>query len=230
MIIENQMSLLITDSASLSLVLDPQHFSDIQHLFQVTAWKNCLVNNCQKGKTKKCGKGDLTSEEIDIAENMWIKEIQGGFTNERLKQLTPSLGLFLDKSGIIQSKGRLGNTSLPYQMKYPSLLDPEHHLTRLRITSCHQKMLHNRVKETLIEHQTRYWLIKGRQWIKRSSLTAKHVRNVKKSCIYNLQWRFAKVQSGRRVGLQKRFSEIGCFRQCKVLQISCWNICLNYLK
>ena len=33
MILENQMSLLITDSASLSLVLDPQHFSDIQHLF-----------------------------------------------------------------------------------------------------------------------------------------------------------------------------------------------------
>ena len=30
MILENQMSLLITDSASLSLVLDPQHFSDIQ--------------------------------------------------------------------------------------------------------------------------------------------------------------------------------------------------------
>ena len=54
---------------------------------------------------KKCEKGDLTLEEIDIAENMWIKEIQRGFTNERLKQLTPSLGLFLDESGIIQSKG-----------------------------------------------------------------------------------------------------------------------------
>ena len=33
MILENRMSLLITDSASLSLVLDPQHFSDIQRLF-----------------------------------------------------------------------------------------------------------------------------------------------------------------------------------------------------
>ena len=78
MIIENQMSLLITDSASLSLVLDPQNFSDIQQLFRVTAWINCFVNNCQKGKTKKCEKGDLTSEEIDIAENMWIKVIQAG--------------------------------------------------------------------------------------------------------------------------------------------------------
>ena len=167
MILENQMSLLITDSASLSLVLDPQYFSDIQHLFRVTAWINRFVNNCQKGKMKKCEKGDLTLDEIDIAENMWIKEIQRGFTNERLKQLTPSLGLFLDESGIIRSKGRLGNTSLPYRMKYPSLLDPEHYLTGLIITSCHQKVLHNGVKETLTELRTRYWLIKGRQRIKK---------------------------------------------------------------
>ena len=63
---------------------------------------------------KKCEKGDLALDEIDIAENMWSKEIQRGFTNEKLKQLTPSLGLFLDESGIIQSKGRLRNTSLSY--------------------------------------------------------------------------------------------------------------------
>ena len=52
-------------------------------------------------------------------------------------------------------------------MKYPLLLDPEHHLTGLIITSCHQKVLHNRVKETLTELQTRYCLITGRQRIKK---------------------------------------------------------------
>ena len=85
----------------------------------------------------------------------------------QLKQLEHSLGLFVDAKGIIRSRGRIAKANLPHEMKYPALLYSNHHVTELIVINCHVRVKHDGVKETLVELRTRYWLIRGRQVVKR---------------------------------------------------------------
>ena len=62
------------------------------------------------------------------AEEVWIREIQQRFSSMQLKQLEHSLGLF-DTKGIIRSRGRIAKTNLPYEIKHPTLLYSNHHVT-----------------------------------------------------------------------------------------------------
>ena len=121
--------------------------------------------NCQSSKLRKSG--NLTAQEIVDAEEVWIREIQQRFSSMQLKQLKHSLGLFVDNKGIIRSRGRIAKTNLPYEMKHPALLYSNHHVTELIVRNCHVRVKHNGVKETLAELRTRYWLIRGRQVVKR---------------------------------------------------------------
>ena len=49
----------------------------------------------------------------------------------------------------------------------PILLDKKHYLTRLIVTDAHLCVIHNGVKETLTELRSEYWLIKGRQFVRK---------------------------------------------------------------
>ena len=63
-------------------------------------------------------------------------------------------------------RGRLENSALPYQAKYPALLPSKHHLTSLIVQECHDNVKHRGVKDTLTELRLRYWIPKGRQVVK----------------------------------------------------------------
>ena len=52
-------------------------------------------------------------------------------------------------------------------MKHPTLLHKHHLLTLLITQDAHKRVKHNGVKETLTEIRTRYWIIKGRQFVKK---------------------------------------------------------------
>ena len=75
--------------------------------------------------------------------------------------------MFVDDTGVYRCKGRLGNSSLPYETKCPVLLPQNNHLTSLIVRECHEKVLHREVKDTLTDLRCRYWIIKGRQTVKR---------------------------------------------------------------
>ena len=49
----------------------------------------------------------------------------------------------------------------------PILLDKDHYLTRLIVTDAHVRVIHNGVKETLTELRSEYWLVKGRQLVRK---------------------------------------------------------------
>ena len=49
----------------------------------------------------------------------------------------------------------------------PILLDKEHHLAKLMVLEAHQRVLHNGVKDTLAELRSSYWLIRGRQFVRK---------------------------------------------------------------
>ena len=78
-----------------------------------------------------------------------------------------SLQLFKDDDGQLRCRGRLDNSPLPYESKFPVLLPSDHHFTKLIILRCHYEVLHNGVGETLTQLRSRFWVVKGRQVVKR---------------------------------------------------------------
>lgn len=59
------------------------------------------------------------------------------------------------------------NAQLPECTKHPILLDKKHHFTLLVVRDCHSRVMHNGVKETFTELRSRYWIVQGRQFVRR---------------------------------------------------------------
>ena len=51
--------------------------------------------------------------------------------------------------------------------RHPILLDKNHHLTRLIVVDAHLCVMHDGVKETLTELRSEYWLVRGRQYVRK---------------------------------------------------------------
>ena len=76
-------------------------------------------------------------------------------------------GLFKDEVGLWRCCGRLSNSNVPFPTSCPVLLNKDHHLTRLIIRRCHEKVMRSGLSGTLTELRSGYWLIRGRQLIKK---------------------------------------------------------------
>lgn len=76
-------------------------------------------------------------------------------------------GLYSDEDGLLRCRGRLGNTDLPYSTKHPILLNTKHHVTELIVRQCHLSVKHGGVKETLTELRSSYWIIRGRNFVRK---------------------------------------------------------------
>ena len=61
----------------------------------------------------------------------------------------------------------MSKSCLSLAAQNPVLLDKGHHLTVLLVRDAHCRVLHNGVKETLAELRSEYWLVKGRQFIRK---------------------------------------------------------------
>lgn len=60
------------------------------------------------------------------------------------------------------------HAELPYATKHPILLDSVHRFTKLvYIKDCHKRVMHNGVKDTLMKLCSKFWLVKGRQTVKK---------------------------------------------------------------
>ena len=156
---------------SLSMIVDVESYSDFARLIRVTALVLRFVNNLKtKKKMRLCG--SLTAEEFDHAERMWLIEIQKSSVCNlpKFKQLQKQLDLYTDGSGLLRCGGRLQLANIPFGAKHPILLPEHHHLTSLIIRDCHHRVLYGGVKQTLSELRSRFWLVCGRQQIRRESL------------------------------------------------------------
>ena len=105
-------------------------------------------------------------EEITQAKLKWIRDMQlrnhKDFTSWKLK-----LGLFVDEDGMWRCGGRMSNSTLPPSARNPILLDQNHHLTTFLVLDAHKCVLHNGTRETLTELRSLYWVVRGRQIVKK---------------------------------------------------------------
>ena len=151
-------------------VVDVTKFSSIRRLLLVTAFvlrfKNNLINKWKR-KEHLIVTGDIHLEEINHAEELWVKReqftIEKGVKYENLKK---SLRLFTDDSGLLRLKGRFGNSDLSFEEKHPLLLRSDSYFTELLISNAHSTVKHSGMEATLNQLRLRFWVTKGRQTVK----------------------------------------------------------------
>ena len=74
--------------------------------------------------------------------------------------------LFQDQDVVWRCGGRLSNADLPYHTKHPIIIPRNHHLAKLIVRRAHERILHNGVRDTLTEVRSRYWIVKGRAFVR----------------------------------------------------------------
>ena len=152
--------------------------------------------------------------ELKSAEELWVQYEQGEILRSpTYKQVSQSLGLFRDDKDLLRLDGRLGNAHLPTEQNHPILLRTDSHFTMLVILDAHEVTFHSGVQATLNQLRTRFWLVPGRQTVK------KHVRH----CV------ICKHYQGRTL-LPPQSPDVPAFRLCTDYAFAnvgldlCWSI------
>ena len=78
-----------------------------------------------------------------------------------------AVDLFLDQHNVWRCGGRLKKTNLPYDQMHLILLPKQHPFTILIVKSAHERTLHSGMKDTITEVRSKYWLAKGRQFVRK---------------------------------------------------------------
>ena len=69
--------------------------------------------------------------------------------------------------GLMRCSGRLNQANLSEETKFPIFLPKHHPLTHLIIRSFHVTVFHRGENQTLAELRQTYWVVKGRQEVKK---------------------------------------------------------------
>jgi hypothetical protein len=80
----------------------------------------------------------------------------------KLKYLNP----FIDPEGVLRVGGRLKNSTVSFNQRFPIILPAENPVTKLIIIHKHQKMLHAGAQNTLASLRLRFWVLNGRNVVR----------------------------------------------------------------
>uniref|UniRef100_A0A0A9XSD4 Integrase catalytic domain-containing protein n=2 Tax=Lygus hesperus TaxID=30085 RepID=A0A0A9XSD4_LYGHE len=122
--------------------------------------------------TKQENKKPISVSELQQSQTLIIIFVQSlHFSSDKsMEKLRTSkigrLDPFLDPHGVVRVGGRLKNSHLSYQQKYPILLPGNCHFTRLLIDHYHEAYLH--LSPSLLQNliQNQFWILSARNTIK----------------------------------------------------------------
>lgn len=162
------------ESGQLRYIIDVNRYSSLNKLHRVTAWV-LKWNSIRTGETE--GTGCLTTEEIERAEHLWLRELQKETYGDELGMLEAGeeinrqsdiykLTPFLEQ-GLLKVTGRLQEAELTEEEKHPIIISGEHKYAQLLIQNHHQRSCHGGVQQTLHSLRERFWIPKGRQVVRK---------------------------------------------------------------
>lgn len=162
------------DRTKLPFDLKPEDFSSLQRLVRVTAWCLRAVNAFRKLGIERSE--FLSASEIQKARQLWDRSVQEkefGSLKESIRkgvktEMVKRLNLFEDETGTIRCGGRIQNSTLCEQTKFPTLLPKNTHYTNLVIRDCHMKIMHQGTKHTLAALRESYWITSGRSQVQKT--------------------------------------------------------------
>lgn len=151
-------------------------YSSFSKLQRVIAHCLRFIYNCRSASKKL--KGHLSCNELNNATNRILKFVQLETFSKEINQLKEkrqvsseskmlTLNVFLDENELIRVGGRLNNASIPYNRKHPILLPKNHFVTELLIMQEHIRHLHSGPQLTLACLRNTYWIISGRNVIRK---------------------------------------------------------------
>ncbi|XP_062419395.1 uncharacterized protein LOC134132166 [Pungitius pungitius] len=156
-------------------LLNLERYGRLKTVLRITAWVKRFVTN-----TRSCQRvqGELTSEELIAAEMYWVKATQERCFSSEISQLKSKLNVkrdskikdlkpFLDENGLLSVGGRLQHSDFSFREQHPWVLPTNHKYSELLVHSCHEKVMHSGVRDTLIQLREHYWILRGRQLVKR---------------------------------------------------------------
>jgi len=124
---------------------------------RVTAWANRFLLNCKQAKRHI---GPLSTNEIELAKNHWVKKVQtDAQTAVGFEQQKEKLNLTEDERGILRCYGRIKGD-------YPIYLPDSDLFTRKLIMHEHMQTLHGGVNSTMARIRNQWWIPKLRRLVK----------------------------------------------------------------
>ena len=74
---------------------------------------------------------------------------------------------FVENNGLQRCQGRTNNANVPYDVKFRYLILKTHYFPKLVVIYTHAVVSHNGVRETLNFIRSQYWIIQGRNSVKK---------------------------------------------------------------
>ena len=161
-------------------IVSVERFSSKTKLIRTVAWVLRFIRKLKEKISKsnvRVYEETLDSEEISRAEKIVLKQIQKETFSEEINYLRNKQGkapklvndfnLFIDNEGILRTQTRLQNGNLMDSTKRPILLPKQHDFTTLVIREVHSNIAHSGVRMTLSTIRERFWILRGRESVKR---------------------------------------------------------------
>ena len=148
------------------LIVRCEEFSTFSRLLRVTSLVMQFIETLKMKRVPSAQREDRCC--IMKAEKYLIKVSQVALQqNKDFALWKLQFDLFVDEDGIWRCRGRLANAGLPTCTVFPILLDTKSHITHLIVMACHERIMHGGVKDTLTELRSKYWIVKGRSFVKK---------------------------------------------------------------
>ncbi|XP_028512935.1 uncharacterized protein LOC110232368 [Exaiptasia diaphana] len=147
--------------------IDINRCGTLKKLVRVTAWVTRFITNAKnKIKREELLEGELTANEVKLAEESWVKAAQKSLKDQNnFKELSIQLGL-VEQAGVLRCQGRLVNSELSMDAKNPIILPKDHRFTELIVIDSHDRVLHSGLRATLAQVREKFWIPRGRQVVK----------------------------------------------------------------
>ena len=149
-------------------LVDINRHGSLGKLLRVTAWVLRFIKNARPDQDQTVKrKGRLKREELVQAEGEWLKAAQADLRRQgNFQHLVSELGL-VENDRILRCVGKLVNSDLEVDVRRPIILPRDHAYTTLVIRDCRERVLHSGVRATLADMRSRYWVLEGRQCVKK---------------------------------------------------------------
>ncbi|XP_038106215.1 uncharacterized protein LOC119765979 [Culex quinquefasciatus] len=179
---EARQTVSVLTTSSLEDRIQIEEHSALLPLLRSVSWIRRFTDNC-RSRPEERRNGFLKFREIDDTLKLLITLTQRTHFAQEIKHLLKNpgpvrkdfdfksqiktLNPFIDPEGLLRVHGRLENSSLPFDTKYPIILPAKAHLTHLIAKNTHWDTLHSGPQLLLSTLRQRYWPVRGRDVARR---------------------------------------------------------------
>jgi hypothetical protein len=141
------------------------YYSSLSKLLRIIARLIRFMRNCQSKNVQS---------QVDYAVDVQLSDLRDAkvqlikHEQQTLKLLNfKKFKCFRDDSGMLRVQGRITDSALSYDTRFPILLPQNSHLTKLIVLDEHKMSCHMGTNHVLYQLRLKYWIVDGRHTVKK---------------------------------------------------------------